>query len=204
MHVFLISTRSIPKLLDVAQEHPCLWKDQRVRTHSLLAGWKHQSLQPNTCVLSVFQQTHRCSTIMGSCMVCVHMRKCQFIGIKIYDWHISHIRGPRQWWQFTIVLAVKSSLNFWHMLEAESILGGELIRGWGQKDLYCQPDWNSAGPGEQSQRQSWMFNQEQHLLQDNYHAGSKKLQNTCHFWAVSNNLSCSPSYSHPILSKQHN
>lgn len=82
MYVLLISARGISKLLDMAQENPCLWKEQRVRTHSLLAGWKHQSLQPNTCVLSVFQQTHRCSTIMESCMVCVHMRKCQFNGIK--------------------------------------------------------------------------------------------------------------------------
>lgn len=82
MYVLLISTRNTSKLLDMAQEHPCLWKEQRVRTHSLLAGWKHQSLQPNTWALSVCQQTHRCSTIVGSCTVCVHMRKCQFKGIK--------------------------------------------------------------------------------------------------------------------------
>lgn len=111
--------------------------------------------------------------ITGYCMACVHVREYQFKGIKIYYRQVSHITGPRQWWQFTIVLAVKSSPNFWHMLEAKSILGREVIRERGQKDLYCQPGWNSAGPGEQSQRQSWIFNQEQHLLQDNYHAGSK-------------------------------
>lgn len=82
MHLLLIFTRSKSKFLDVAQECPCLWTGQRIRTHSLLAGWKHQSLQPNTCVLSVFQQTHRCRTVMGSCMVCVHMRKCQFKRVK--------------------------------------------------------------------------------------------------------------------------
>lgn len=47
------------------------------------------------------------------------------------------------------------------------------MRHRGQKDPHCQLDWNSEGPGGQPQRQSWIFNQEQHLLQDNYHAGSK-------------------------------
>lgn len=93
MYLLLISTRSTSKRLDVAREHPYVRKEQRIRTHSLLASWKHQSLQPNTCALSVFQQTHRCSTIMGSCMVCVHMRKCQFKGIKnIWQTCISYNR----------------------------------------------------------------------------------------------------------------
>lgn len=47
------------------------------------------------------------------------------------------------------------------------------MRHRGQKDLHCQLNWNSEGPGDQPQRQSWIFNQEQQLLQDNYHAGSK-------------------------------